>query len=218
MNFILYEIVQYNHADQMVKAYRIYDENALLLLNEDEQNTLNVKVDEVLDNMHMMDEDEEVGIRTEMQNESHIVKIKFQVEESDNNLECIPISVDPAFVNINDYHIHFNPSQRCIGKVTSNKYGSIKFTSEEFDINDEILSMPPIDIWTTLTESEQLRIVFCQLVDKNESASISLNHMPPDASIQDYHEFGTDETGQVIRYKILMQDQMVVAILYNLGK
>ena len=187
------------------------------MLNDNDTNLLTVHVDELLDNMHIMDTDEEVGVKSEMDNPTHTLKIKYTVEGPEYDLRCAPVAIEPTYANLNDYIINFNPSQRCIGQISNIQYGSVKFDGEEIDPNESVTSNTPIDIWTTLTQNKQIRVLFCNLHDRNDSETYSFHHMAPNTEISEYSKFDQSDSGGPLKYKILLQNCKVRAILYNIN-
>jgi len=211
------EVVAFDYQKDQVETQRIYDQNAILLMHDSQQNNKVLTIQQTLDEMYLMENVEEEMVRKEMTEKNHTVSIKFQVEGEGNTLECIPVSVEPAFVSLSEYTIDFNPSQRCIGKVSNNQLGPVKFESFEIDANAGYVPSAPIDLWTTILPNGVFNIFHCHLVDQNDTVPIDLVYMQDTTKAEDFHEFGTDSTGQVLRYKILIQNQAVHKILYNTG-
>lgn len=92
-NPVLYELTAFDNQSKQATAQRIYDNNAILLINEDNRNTRYMSVEEILDQMHIMEEEEEKGVRQEMQNERHIITIKYQVEDFGDQLGKVLVNI-----------------------------------------------------------------------------------------------------------------------------
>lgn len=216
-NPTIYEVTKYNTETHVIDARMVYDQNAILIEDDQGKYTMRVNLNEELDKIHIMDKEEEEGVLKEMENDSHTLVIRYIIEAEGSAVQFTPISVQPSFVNVNDYDIRFNSSQRCIGKVVNkSKDCDVLFKGEEVDLNEGIISFTPIDIWTTLNNVGDVRILHCHLVDMSEAVPIAINHLPPSSKLEYYFKFEKDMTGQDLKYKILIQNGKVAAIIYNL--
>jgi hypothetical protein len=108
----LYEIVAFDAKLKQIVAQRIYDQNAILLIPDDDSSSKTLTIEETLEQMHIMEDIEEEAIRKEMEDEKHSISIKFQVDDFGGQYDCIPLSIEPSYVNLNDYNIKFNPTQK----------------------------------------------------------------------------------------------------------
>jgi hypothetical protein len=79
----LYEITHYDCKKDQLSLQRIYDENAILLF-PDPSTSKTITIKEALDTLHIMEEDEAALVRKEMEEGSHSISIKFQVEGKEN--------------------------------------------------------------------------------------------------------------------------------------
>ena len=64
-------------------------------------------------------------------------------------------------------------------------------------------------------EVQLLNIVHLHFNTMNEDTTVDAVYLEPGQTVLDHHEFGTDATGRPLKYKILVKNTRVEAILYN---
>jgi len=161
---------------------------------------------------------EEASVRMEMQKDIHKFKIFYQIDNSFGESECLPMAVEPSFISLNDYHINYNKTQFCIGSISSNSYGNVQFIERKIDQNAGFISNSVFEVWTNEVNDKVYNIIHCHINDMSDSVPVATEYLEEGESISDYMNFDTDSAGQILRYKILIQNHKILTVLYNYGE
>ena len=99
----IYEIVEYNNAENYIKARMIYDQNRILIAEESYQNIKIFYPQDIENKLKFLTIKEEAGIRIEMLKDYHIFKIYYQIDESMGEKMWLPMSIEPQCLHMNEY-------------------------------------------------------------------------------------------------------------------
>jgi len=127
------------------------------------------------------------------------------------------MSVQPNSIHLNEYNIDFDKLNRVIRTVDNNNFGKVKFEAMEIDQNAGFISTSTFKIWTNQVTDSIYNIIHCHINDMSDSVPVATETLGPNETIEDYKEFQTDSAGQVLRYKILIQNNQILTVLYNSG-
>ncbi|CAI2358930.1 unnamed protein product [Moneuplotes crassus] len=214
----IFEIDEYNSSDNTIRAKRIYDQNRLLLDNSNYGSYVTFRQEDLMSHVNFLTLQQEASVRMEMHKDYHKFKIFYQVDTSMGENECLPMSVDPSFISLNDYRINFDKQQCCITSISNNNYGNVQFIENKIDPNAGFISNSVFEVWTNEVNDKVFNIIHCHINDMSDSVPIATEYIDEGESISDHMEFGTDSTGQVLRYKILIQNHKILTVLYNFGE
>jgi hypothetical protein len=101
--------------------------------------------------------------------------------------------------------------------VRNNTYDKVKFEAKEIDGNAGFIHNSVLKIWTNEVDEHIYNILHCHINDMSDSVPIATDYLGPEDSVDDYKEFKTDSAGQILRYKILIQNHKILTVLYNSG-
>lgn len=62
-----------------------------------------------------------------------------------------------------------------------------------------------------------LNIIHIHVNDTSDEVTVECDYMKAESNIEEYFEFKPDVAGQILRYKILVRDMKIFAMLYNAG-
>ena len=212
----IYEVMEYSSAENGIKAIRIYDQNKLLL-DVSQYPKFSMFKNEEIYQLKFLTLEEEASVRMEMNKDCHIFKIQYQIDTSSGENECLPMSVEPSFVSLRDYRIDFDKLNCTIKGVENYQYGKIKFDAKQIDSNAGFIQNSVFEVWTNEVNDKVYNIIHCHINDMSDSVPIATEYLSEEESIQDFMEFDTDSAGQILRYKILIQDHRILTVLYNSG-
>jgi hypothetical protein len=72
-----------------------------------------------------------------------------------------------------------------------------------------------LDIWTSKIDEETLNILHIHVNDTSDQVTFDVAYMHDGEDISKFTEFSVDVTGRPLRYKILVKDCKIFAVLYN---
>ena len=79
-----------------------------------------------------------------------------------------------------------------------------------------------VEIWTSLVTTDQagetVNIAHIHVNDTSDQVTFDTAYMHEGETLANFQEFGTDMSGQKLRYKIILADGKVHTVLYNLGE
>lgn len=213
----IYEIIEYISSQNSLKVRQVYDQNKILL---DESSYGNYKLfgeEEVASQLKFMTIKQEASVRMEMMNDIHVFKIQYQIDEYNGERTCLPMSVRPNFIHLNEYFIDFDKLNGVIRGVSNNISGKVKFEAKQIDAGAGFIQNSTFRVWTNEINEQVYNIIHCHINDMSDSVPIATEYLAADETPQDYMKFDTDSAGQVLRYKILIKDHQILTVLYNSG-
>ena len=123
-----------------------------------------------------------------------------------------------------DYDINFNKSESRITEVKHKQFGPVVFESQQIDQEAQMVLNRRVSLYTTLIQrpfgndiAEILNIVHIHLSDMSDYTSLEVVYLKKGETRENHKEFGVDEVGTTLRYKILIKNLAVHEILYNTG-
>lgn len=79
-----------------------------------------------------------------------------------------------------------------------------------------------VEIWTSLVPTdnagETVNIMHIHVNDTSDEVTFDSAYMHEGETLADFQTFGTDMSGQKLRYKIVLAESKVHTVLYNLGE
>lgn len=212
----LFEVIEYTSHDNALRVKRLYDPNRILL-EEGTNPRIIIYTLNKIQQLKFLTLQQEASVRMEMLKDYHTFKIHYQVERIEGEAECLPMSIEPSFINMNDYTINFDRLQSQILSIRHNDSGNIKFIAKEIDSTAGFIQNSVFEVWTNEVNEKVYNIIHCHINDMSDSVPIATEYLAEGESIQDYMNFDTDSAGQVLRYKILIQNRRILTVLYNSG-
>ena len=216
INMSLFEVIEYTSHDNALRVKRLYDPNRILL-EEGTNPRIIIYTLNKIQQLKFLTLQQEASVRMEMLKDYHTFKIHYQVERIEGEAECLPMSIEPSFINMNDYTINFDRLQSQILSIRHNDSGNIKFIAKEIDSTAGFIQNSVFEVWTNEVNEKVYNIIHCHINDMSDSVPIATEYLAEGESIQDYMNFDTDSAGQVLRYKILIQNRRILTVLYNSG-
>mmetsp|Transcript_21412 Transcript_21412/g.25124 ORF Transcript_21412/g.25124 Transcript_21412/m.25124 type:complete len:214 (-) Transcript_21412:806-1447(-) len=150
--------------------------------------------------------------------------VKYQVIDSEGEPLCLTNQVLPEGLNLNQYDFKFNKNERRINEVVNKEYGPVVFDGQQIDQEASYVMGSRVSVYTTLIQkpfgndiAEILNIIHVHLSDMSDFTSIDVVYLKKGETRDQHMEFGTDEMGTILRYKILVKNLAVHEILYNTG-
>ena len=139
--------------------------------------------------------------------------IQYQIFEE----QCLPFNILPPGLSLQDYAINFNKASQTIESVSHNQDGNVKFEGQIIDQDVGYVAHSVIEVFTNEVSPNVLNLMHIHLEDMSEEIPIEIVYILPDQTWQDYKDFSTDHLGRELRYKIIVRDSMINAILLNTG-
>lgn len=107
---ILFEIHGYNKSMNQFTASRVYDSNGILFLRNLQRNIIYFDPETILNQMHVLDEEEEKKEREEMQSIRHVLHVGYYTQSINYYNSCIEILLPQTSVpKLDDYIFHKEP-------------------------------------------------------------------------------------------------------------
>lgn len=72
-----------------------------------------------------------------------------------------------------------------------------------------------VTIWTQKIDSETLNIVHLHVNDTSDEVTLDVAYMHDEEKLSDFMEFKVDAAGKPLKYKIIVKECHVHAVLYN---
>ena len=125
---------------------------------------------------------------------------------------------------MSQYDFKFNRDERRINEVVNKEYGPVVFDGQIIDQQATYVLNSRVTVYTTILQmpfgndtAEILNIIHVHLSDMSDFTSIDTVYLKKGETRENHMEFGVDEMGTVLRYKLLVKNLAVHEILYNTG-
>ncbi|CDW89825.1 UNKNOWN [Stylonychia lemnae] len=197
---------------------RIYDQNGFLIIEYIQGDTYRIQINETtfLQNYQFLTPEEQSDFINDMRtNSNHILTLKYELVDIDGSKQCIPIETYPAGINFeNDYEITSN-YEGYPTSIINKSFGGIKTRAIRVGSEFNAIRSPTISIYTSNYSDTALNIFHIHLSDHSEKKQIlQAVYIRDDQSIEDF-EAWQDQNREISRYKIVIQQQKIIAVLYN---
>ena len=214
--------------------HRLFDQNAISLTKLKFKENYRQINNAILffKEFRFMDEMEEKNLKRSLYNtDGHTFIIKYQVKIINSRRECITEEILPERLGcydinhlMQDYKITFHPVTKQITNVANRAYGEVMFHPIKLDDQSGYVIGSTLSIWSSKVNQDVLNILHIHLNDTSEEAAIEVVTLlsSEEAVLIDEGDFTSqvfkkDTTGVPLRYKILVYDMKVKAVLYNTG-
>jgi len=74
-----------------------------------------------------------------------------------------------------------------------------------------------VEVFTNEVSNNVLNIMHIHVEDMSEEIPVDIVYILPEQTWEEYKDFTTDHLGRDLRYKIIVRDSMINAILVNTG-
>lgn len=193
---IVYVIREYRSFSNELILKRLFDDNQILL--EDNQG-LNLNLVSANESsffqkfsLYSLQEENEVK-REALSTKEHVFSVKYQLMAFDGeNLECLPLEINPRGLPVNDYDIKFSKEQSKITSVVHKQQGAVKFSSFRVDEECGYVRGSTVKIFTAEQSDSILNIVHVHVNDTSEEVVLEVDYMEDEQTIEDFKEFKAD--------------------------
>lgn len=72
-----------------------------------------------------------------------------------------------------------------------------------------------VDIWTQVMDFETINIIHLHVNDTSDEVTLSVSYMHEGEEMKDFMTFGNDLQGRALKYKIIVKDCKIYALLYK---
>lgn len=104
-----------------------------------------------------------------------------------------------------------------IRAVANVEIGSVLFVGEKLDADTGFQQRSLIEVYSTVLEPGVFNLLHMHVDDVNESITVDVVSIAGDVPQFSIKDFGLDSAGKPLRYKIIVKEDKVAAIMYNTG-
>mmetsp|Transcript_10708 Transcript_10708/g.20830 ORF Transcript_10708/g.20830 Transcript_10708/m.20830 type:complete len:586 (-) Transcript_10708:69-1826(-) len=153
-------------------------------------------------------------------NPEHIFVVSYQLIHVDDELMCCPVAIYPLGLSLNDYEIRFTKASSTITSVISKAENSVEvhFKAERYDDSCGFVSTSLVDVFLSEVSPHIVNLIHLHIEDTSSEIAIDTAYILPDQQWRDYAEFSLDVQGRPLRYKVIVKEGKVLAVLYNTGE
>lgn len=126
--------------------------------------------------------------------------IRYQVLDLGDQVECLPLTIAPERISLQDYTINFNKNTKTVDSVTNKTFGEVAFKAIEvsqqsggyvFGSTMTIYSTVHLHMDSPKSEEvKMLNIVHVHLNDSSEDVTIDVAYVEKGMKVDDFKEFG----------------------------
>merc|ERR1712048_1482289 len=123
----------------------------------------------------------------------------------------------------NEYNIIFHPKTKMIMNVHNRQLGPVRYKAIKLDDSAGYVVNSIIQIWTHQFKPQILNILHMHVNDTSDEVSLDVRYVMPEEKEKIEKDNFTDEkfdndvSGRPLRYKILVHNMTIWAVLYNTG-
>ena len=226
-NITLYEIKDYDERAGSVLLRLVFDPNGILIAQTNTNGNVikNISGRWLEKHFFILPQDEEYEMRQRiLAHEDCRIVVKYQVIDSEGEPLCLTNQILPEGLDMNQYEIKFEKSERRINDVIHKQYGCVQFDGQKIDQESTYVMGSRVTVFTSLIQkpfgndiAEILNIIHIHLSDMSDYTSLDVVYLKKGETRQQHMEFGVDEMGTVLRYRLLIKNLAVHEILYNTG-
>ena len=201
---------------------RVFDSNNILLDDQRTTNLVTANENSLFTSFQFYHTIDEAALKHSiLHSKEHQFIIKYQVfpisDDDPSLVECLPIEILPAGLSIGDYDIRFDQSAQRVKEIVNKRLGLVKFNSYRIDEQCGYVRGSIIKLYSHVFRSDILNIVHIHVNDTSEEVTFDVAYMVEGQTLADMQEFTVDQAGQVLRYKVIVSEMNIVALLYNDG-
>jgi len=151
--------------------------------------------------------------------DSNKLIIKYKIETipgTDENF-CTPVEILPSHLSLFSYELIYDRYQNTITDVKNRSFGSVKFESHQIEESVGLIYKSQVQIFTSEYSSDILNVIHIHVEDVSESVSIDVTYMQEGETEENHKQFSVDVAGMVLRYRVLVKDNKIYRLLYNMG-
>ncbi|CDW88970.1 UNKNOWN [Stylonychia lemnae] len=211
-------INSYNPAYNEIRVSKIYDPNGILILDTSHSYSNRVCIDDgtFFQNYQVLTTEEQAVLVKDTFSDSHALIMKYQVVDVDGEKSYLCIETNPAGLNLKDDYIVYQDRNGFPDQINHMYSGEIKTKFINLGTENTHPKPQTIQIYTSEHSPHALNIFHIHLIDHNEKQQhLEAYYLRDDQTAQEFEAFQPDAIGQLPIYKLLVQNQNVIAFLYN---
>ena len=200
----------------------MFDSNKILLDDKRTTNIVSVNENSLFSSYQFYHPIDEAALKHSiLHSKDHQFIIKYQVfpisDDDETLVECLPVEILPMGLSLQDYDIRFDQAEQRVKEIRNRKLGLVKFNSYRIDQQCGYVRGSIIKLYSHLFRPDILNIVHIHVNDTSEEVTFDVAYMQEGQTLNDMQEFTVDQAGQKLRYKVIVSDMNIVALLYNDG-
>ncbi|CDW73900.1 UNKNOWN [Stylonychia lemnae] len=197
---------------------KIYDPNGILII--DAYNTYMNRIYSedglFFSQYQVLTRQEQAELVKDMLNESHILTLKYQIAEVDDEKTFLSLEANPAGLNVNEDYTYYLDYYKFPTTMSHNIFRDIRARFINIGAIHTYIRPQTIQIYTAEHSPNSVNILHIHLKDHNEKTQrLQAYYLRDDQTAQEFEVFQVDANGEIPTYKILIQNQKVISLLYN---
>ena len=149
---------------------------------------------------------------------SHKITVFYQIIEIENNEKiCCPVNITPHGISLQDYEIKFNNSQQEITEIVNKADGAVQFSTILVSEDCGLVHDSVIEIFSSEISSHILNVLHFHIEDMKTEIPIEAIYILSSQTPAEYEDWTKDAFGRELRYKLIVKNGKIEAVLYNTG-
>ena len=119
-------------------------------------------------------------------------------------------------MEISDYQIHVDQNTGNISYIV-NRALRTEILFHDLVLNERYgyVAGTKVDIWTQVIDFETINIIHFHVNDTSDEVTLSVSYMHEEEEMKDFMTFGNDLQGRPLKYKVIVKDCKVFALLHK---